>query len=99
MFTLIVAGDQETAQQLSNRRFRQRVDEDEAAGALEIGKPGAAAELFEILLAHKRLALHKRRDDLPPFLVGEADDGDLEHGRVQRQAAFDLYRRNVLTPG
>ena len=55
MFALIVAGDKQTAQQLSDRRFRQRVDEDEAAGALEIGKPGAAAELFELLLADKRL--------------------------------------------
>ena len=50
MFALIVAGDEHAAQQFSDRRFRQGIDEDEAPGALEVRQPGGPAELFEILL-------------------------------------------------
>ena len=43
--------------------------------------------------------LTKAVTTLPQLLVGEADHRDLEHGRVQRQAALDLDRRDVLAAG
>src|ERR1700731_2343804 len=99
MFALVVAGDEEAAQQLSDRRFRQGIDEDEATGPLEVRKSRCPAELFEVLLGDRALALHKGRDDLAPFLVDYTDHGDFEHGRMKRKTAFDLDRRNVLAPG
>src|SRR6266700_7884625 len=99
MFALVVARNKEAAQQLSDRRFRQGIDEDEAPGTLEIRKSRGAAELFEILLGDGASAFHKGRDDLAPFLVVEANNGDFENGRVQRKTAFDLDRRDVFAPG
>ena len=99
MFKLVVAGDKQAAQQFSDRRFRQGIDEDEAPRALEIGQSRRPAELFEFLLGHQPLALHKGRDDLAPSLIGKTDDGDFEHGRVKRKTAFDLDRRDIFAAG
>src|SRR5580698_6662916 len=54
---------------------------------------------FELLLGNGATAPDESGDDLAPFLVGEPDDGNLEHARMQRKAAFDLHRRNVLAAG
>src|SRR5208282_2159899 len=99
MFALVVTSDKEAAQQLSDRGFGQGIDEDEASRTLEVRKSGCSAELFELLLGDRPLALYKGRDDLAPLLVGEADDGNVEHGRMQRKTAFDLDRRDVLASG
>ncbi len=99
MFELVVAGDEQAAQQFSDRRFRQGIDEDEAPRALEIGQSGRPAELFEFLLGHRPLALDKGGDDLAPPLIGKTDDGDLEHRRMKRKTAFDLDRRDILAAG
>ena len=69
MFALVVAGDEETAQQLSDWRFWQGFDEDEAPGTFKIRKSRGPAELFKILLGDRAFAFHKSRDDLAPFLV------------------------------
>ena len=68
-------------------------------GRLKFASPEVRQNCSSSLLGDGALALDERGDDLAPFLVGEADDGDLEHGRVQRQAAFDLDRRDVLAAG
>ena len=70
-FGFVFAGDEQSPQQFADRRFRNGVDEDVAARALEIGKPGGAAELIEFAFADRRAALHKSRDDLAPLLVGK----------------------------
>src|ERR1700679_1962112 len=89
-FALIVAGNEQAAQQLAHRRFWQGIDKDEAPGTLEICEPRCPAELFEVLLADGSVTLNESRDDLAPFLIGEADNGDFEHRRMQRKTAFDL---------
>src|SRR5580704_19344258 len=99
MFALVIAGDEQTAQQLSDRGFRQAIHEDDAPWPLEVRKTGCPAELLEVLLGDRPLALHKGRDNLAPLLVGNTDHGDFEYGLVQRKAAFDLDRRDVLAPG
>ena len=43
--------------------------------------------------------LTKAATILPQRSSGEADDRDLRHGRMQRQAAFDLDRRDILAAG
>src|ERR1700733_1777955 len=99
VFRLIVAGHQQAAQQFSDRGFRQRIDKDETPRALEIGKARGAAKLIEFGFADLCLAFDKGGDDLAPFLVGKADDGDLEHSRVQRKTAFDFDRGDVFATG
>src|ERR1700740_1018782 len=99
VFTLVVAGDKQAAQQFSDWRFRQGIDKHKASRALEIRKTGRAAELFEVLFADRPPALDERRDDLAPFLVGEGDDGHFMSGRVERKRALDLDRRDVLATG
>ena len=68
-------------------------------GRLKFASPDVRQNCSRSLLGDRPPALHKGRDDLAPFLVGDTDHGDLEHGRVQRKAAFDLDRRDVLAPG
>src|ERR1700730_1149083 len=99
VFALIVAGDEKAAQQLAHRRFWQGIDKDEAPGTFEICKPGCPAELFEILLADRPLSFHEGGNNLAPFLISEADDGDFEYRRMQRKAAFDLDWRDVFASG
>src|ERR1700680_3991970 len=93
---VVFPGDQQPPQQLSYRRFRDRIDEDKFSRTLEVRQPGIAAECFEIGLADIPAALDERGDDLSPSLVGETDDRDLRHQGMQRQTAFDLHRRYVL---
>ena len=47
----------------------------------------------------RRAALDEGGDDPAPALVGQPDDRDLRHRLVQRQAAFDLDRRDILATG
>ena len=44
-------------------------------------------------------ALDEGDDDLAPALVRQAGHGHFDDGRVQRQAALDLDRRDVLAAG
>ena len=74
-------------------------DEDVAPRPLEIGEAGGAAEPVELVRLDRRASLDEGRDDLAPALVRHAGDGHLGHGRMQRQAALDLDRRDVLAAG
>ena len=51
---LVLARQQLAAQELADRRFRDRLDEDVAARPLEIGEPRVAAELIELLRLDRR---------------------------------------------
>ena len=53
----------------------------------------------EMLVFDRRASLDEGGYDLAPALVGQADHRDLRHRLVQRQAAFDLDRRDVLAAG
>ena len=46
-----------------------------------------------------RAALDEGGDDLAPALVRQSDHRDFGHRRMQRQAGFDLDRRNILAAG
>ena len=81
------------------RRLRDRVDEDVAARPLEVGEPRGAAELLQLALGNVAIALDEGGDDFAPFFVGDTDHGDLIDIRMQRQAALDLDRRDVLAAG
>ena len=96
---LVFACDQLAAQELADRRFRDVVDEDVAARPLEIGEAGGAAELVELGVVDRAAALDEGGDDLAPALVGKADHRHFGHGGMQRQAALDLDRRDVLAAG
>ena len=85
--------------QLADRRFRNLGDEDVAARPFEAGEAGRAAERVELVGLDRGAALDEGGDDLAPALVRQADHRDLGHARVQRQAGFDLDRRNVLAAG
>ena len=69
---LVFARDQLAAQQLADRRFRDRLDEHIAARPLEFGKAGRAAILVELVGVDRRAALDESRDDLAPALVRQA---------------------------
>src|SRR5258706_9455495 len=86
---IVFPGDQQPAQQLSNRGFRDRIDEDKSSRTLEVRKSRLPAERFEIGFADIRAALDERGDDLSPSLIGETDDRDLRPRGVQRQTPFD----------
>src|SRR5512145_1150952 len=87
---LVFARHQLTAQQLADRRLRDRLDEDVTARALEVGEPGLAAEPIELLRRDTGAALDEGGDDLAPALVLEPDHRHLRYRGMQRQAAFDL---------
>ena len=55
--------------------------------------------MIELLRLDDDAALDEGGDDLSPALVRQPDHGDLQHRRMQRQAAFNLDRRNVLSAG
>src|SRR4051812_28181702 len=96
---LVIAGHEQAAQQLADRRLRNGLDKNIAARPLEIGEAGIAAMLVEMLVLDRGAALDEGRDDLAPALVGQADHRNLRYRGVQRQAAFDLHRRNILAAG
>src|SRR5215813_327373 len=84
------------AQELADGRLRDRRDEDVAPRPLEIGEPRAAAELIELLGLDHAATLDEGANDLAPALVRDPDHGHLGDCGMQRQAAFDLDRRDVL---
>src|SRR4051794_2646340 len=92
----IFAGNELAAQELAHRGFWDCVDKNIPARALEIRKTRSAAVLIEILRRNRRGALHESRNDFAPALVRESNDGDFGHCRMQRQAALDLDRRDIL---
>src|SRR5262245_6194185 len=95
-FRLVLARGQLAAQELAARRSWNRLDERVAARPLEVGEPGRATEFVELVRLDRAAALDEGGDDLAPALVREPDHGHLRYGGVQRQAAFDLHRRDIL---
>src|SRR5262249_8369439 len=83
-------------QELADGRFRYRLDEDVAPRPLEIGEPRGAAELIELLGLDHAAALDEGGNDLAPALVRDPDHGHLGDRGMQRQAALDLDRRDIL---
>src|SRR5207244_10066183 len=91
---------QEPPQHLPARALRELVAELDRPRALVAGEP-LAAELDELVLAdlRGRAADDDGRRPLAPRLVGDADDGGLEHRRVRVQHLLDLARIDVLAAG
>src|SRR5262245_54476326 len=96
---LVFACHQLATQELAHRRFRDCLDEDIAPRPLVIGQPGGAAELIELVGRDRRAPLDEGADDLAPTLVGKPDHRNLRDRRIERQAALDLDRRDVLAAG
>ena len=84
---------------LPHGRPRQRVDERERLRHLEAREP-LAAMVAELLLRRRGAVVEddERGTCLTPALVGDADDGGLEHGLVGREDVLDLRRIDVLAP-
>src|SRR5262249_26229934 len=55
-----------------------------------------AAEFVELVRLDRAAALDESNQDLAPALVRKPDHGYLQNGGMQRQAAFDLDRRDIL---
>src|SRR5712691_13503331 len=54
---IVFPGDQQPAQQLSDGRFRDRIDEHKSSRTLEVREPGVATERIEVGFADKYAAL------------------------------------------
>src|SRR4029450_8945908 len=93
---LVFACHELAAQELADRGLRDRRDEDVAPRPLETGEPRGAAELIELLGLDHAAALDEGGNALAPALVRDPDHGHLGDCGMQRQAAFDLDRRDVL---
>src|SRR6516165_4237418 len=93
---LVLTRHELAAQELADGRFRYRRDEDVAPRPLEIGEPRGVAELIELLGLDHAATLDEGGNDLAPALVRDPDHGHLGDCGMQRQAAFDLDRRDVL---
>src|SRR6516225_5327415 len=85
-----------TAQELADGRLRDRRDEDVAPRPFEIGEPRGAAELIELLGLDHAATLDEGGNNLAPALVRDPDHGHLGDCGMQRQAAFNLDRRDIL---
>src|SRR5689334_14564103 len=53
----------------------------------------------QLFRANRIAELDEGGDDLAPALVGQADDRHFRHRGMQREAALDLNRGNILTAG
>src|SRR5215475_831177 len=95
-FELVLTRHELAAQELADGRFRYRLDEDVAPRPLEIGEPRGAAELIELLGLDHATPLDEGGNDLAPALVRNPDHGHLGDCGMQRQAALDLDRRDIL---
>src|SRR5262249_54386157 len=95
-FELVLTRHELAAQELADGRFRYRLDEDVAPRPLEIGEPRGAAELIELLGLDHATTLDEGGNDLAPAFVRNPDHGHLGDCGMQRQAAFDLDRRDIL---
>src|SRR6516162_3381039 len=93
---LVFACHELAAQELADGRFRYRLDEDVAPRPLEIGEPRGAAELIELLGLDHATTFDERGNDLAPALVRNPDHGHVGDCGMQRQAALDLDRRDIL---
>src|SRR5262249_22138436 len=93
---LVLTRHELAAQELADRRLRYRLDEDVAPRPLEIGEARGAAELIELLGLDHAATLDEGGNDLAPALVRDPDHGHLGDCGMQRQATFDLDRRDVL---
>src|SRR5262245_60241912 len=93
---LVLTRHELPALELADRRLRYRLDEDVTPRPLEIGEPRGAAELIELLGLDHAATLDEGGNDFAPALVRDPDHGHLGDCGMQRQAAFDLDRRDVL---
>src|SRR5690606_34489113 len=82
---------------------RQRRAELDAARVLQLRQPGLAVgeQVGGQVVAGGGAVggLHERDDDLPPVLVGDADDDDVADRRVLQQRVLDLGRVDVDAAG
>src|SRR5262249_37236043 len=83
-------------QEFADGRLRGRLDKDVASWPLATVGARAAAELIELVGLHQAATLDEGGNDLAPALVRDPDHGHLGDRGMQRQAAFDLDRRDVL---
>src|SRR5262249_34335444 len=83
-------------QELADGRLRDGRDEDVAPRPRETGQPRGAAELIALRGLDHAATLDEGGNDLAPALVRDPDHGHLGDCGMQRQAAFDLDRRDVL---
>src|SRR3954453_18313738 len=86
--------------QFAGRRPGELVDELDAPRVLVRGYLGLG-EVLEFLGLRRRgrdpgTKHHERPDDLPPHLVGDADDAALHDIRVRHQRLFDLGAGDVV---
>src|SRR5215813_13130663 len=83
LFPPILAGDEQAAQDLADRRFRDFGDKYVSAGALVIGEARTPAPGVERVGLDRAAAFNKSGDPLTPPLVWQAGDRHLSHGRMQ----------------
>src|SRR6516164_11669801 len=83
LFPSILARDEQAAQDLADRRFRDFGDKHVLARALVIGKARPPAPGVERVGLDRAAALYEGGDPLPPALVRQAGDCHLGHGRMQ----------------
>ena len=80
---IILAGDEQAAQDLADRRFRDFGDKHVLARALVIGEARTPAPGVECVGLDRAAALDESGDPLAPALVPQAGDGHLGDGRMQ----------------
>jgi len=92
-------GDQQSAQQLSNRGFRDRIDEDESSRALEVRDPESGRMLRDRLSLTYALRLTNAATIFPHLSSARQRPATSEHRRCSDRAAFDLTGDYVLAAG
>src|ERR1700756_4829752 len=83
LFPPVIAGDEQAAQDLADRRFRDLGDKHVLAGALVIGEARTPAPDVERVGFDRAAALDESRDPLAPALVRQAGDSHLGDRRMQ----------------
>src|SRR6516225_9328610 len=83
LFPPVLAGDEQTAQDLADRRFRDLGDKHVLARALVIGEARAPAPGVEPVGLDRTAALDESGNPLAPALVRQAYDRHLGDGRMQ----------------
>src|SRR5262249_50890157 len=96
LFDLVFTRHQLATQELANGGLRDVIYEGVSTRPLERGQARCAAKLIEFCVVDRRATFDERSYNLAPALVGKPDHRYFRHSRMQRQAAFNLNRRNVF---